>query len=156
MNQNISFSLKNHEDAGIKNLVDPSAFTQYSNTMDDVYNNIDDYNPRRKTKILILFDDMIPDIMNNKRLQATIKELSIRCRKLNISLAFITQFYFSVLKEVRLNLTHYLIMKIHNIRELQQVAINHSADIDYKDFLKIYRNCTVFLLLILQYLLIIL
>ena len=66
----------------------------------------------------------------------------IRCRKLNISLVFIAQSYFSVPKEVRLNSTHYLIMKIHNRRELQQSAINHSADIDYKDFLKIYRNCT--------------
>ena len=66
----------------------------------------------------------------------------IRCRKLNISLVFITQSYFSVPKEVRLNSTHYLIMKIHNRRELQQSAINDSADIDYKDFLKIYRNCT--------------
>ena len=79
---------------------------------------------------------------NFKRFQAIIKKLFIRCRKLNISLVFITQPYFSVPKEVRLNSTHYLIMKIHNKKELQQVAINHSADIDYKDFLKIYRNCT--------------
>ena len=80
--------------------------------------------------------------MTNKRFQAIIKELFIRCKTLNISLAFITQSYFSVPKEVRLNSTHYLIKKIHNKRELQQIAINHSADIDYKDFLKIYRNCT--------------
>ena len=60
---------------------------------------------------------------------------------MNISLVFITQSYFSVPKEVRLNSTHYLIMKIHNRRELQQIAINHSADIDYKDLIKIYRNC---------------
>ena len=66
----------------------------------------------------------------------------IRCRKLNISLVFITQSYFSVLKDVRLNSTHYLIMKINNKRELQNIAINHSADIDYKDFMKIYRECT--------------
>ena len=66
----------------------------------------------------------------------------IRCRKLNISLVFITQSYFSVPKEVRLNSTHNLIMKIHNRRKLHQIAINHLADIDYKDFLKIYRNCT--------------
>ena len=78
--------------------------------------------------------------MTNKRFQAIIKELFIRWRKLNISLVFITQSYFSVPKEVRLNSTHYLIMKIRNKRELQQIAINHSADIDYKDFLKIYRN----------------
>ena len=66
----------------------------------------------------------------------------IRCRKLNISLAFITQSYFSVPKDIRLNPTHYLIMKSNNKRELKNIAINHSADIDYKDFIKIYRECT--------------
>ena len=85
---------------------------------------------------------MISDIMANKKFQAIIKELFIRCRKLNISLVFITQSYFSVPKETRLNLTHYLIMKINNRKHLQQIAIDHSADIDYKGFLKIYRNCT--------------
>ena len=85
---------------------------------------------------------MIADIMANKRLQAIIKELFIRCRKLNISLAFTTQSYFKTLKDARLNSTHYLIMKIHNRRESQNIAIDHSVDIDYKDFLKIYRNCT--------------
>ena len=110
--------------------------------MDDVYSNIDDYNPRRKRKILIVFDDMIVDIMTNKTFQAIIKELFIRCRKLNISLIFITRSYFKVPKDVRLNSTHYLIMKIHNKRELQNIAFDYSADIDYKDFLKIYRNCT--------------
>ena len=85
---------------------------------------------------------MIADIMTNKRFQAIIKELFIRCRKLNISLVFITQSYFSVPKDVRLNSTHYLIMKINSKRELQNIAINHSADIDYNDFIKIYRECT--------------
>ena len=66
----------------------------------------------------------------------------IRYRKLNISLVFITQSYFSVPKNVRLNLTHHLIMKINNKRDLQNISINHSADIDYKDFVKIYRECT--------------
>ena len=80
--------------------------------------------------------------MINKRFQTIIKELFIRCRKLNTSLVFITQSDFSVPKEVRLNSTHYLIMKIHNKRELQKIAINHLADIDYKDFLNIYRNST--------------
>ena len=99
-------------------LNDPNAFIEYSNTMDDVYENINDYNPSRKRKILIVFDDMIADIMTNKRFQAIIKELFIRCRKLNISLVFITQSYFSVPKDVRLNLTHYLIMKINDRKEL--------------------------------------
>ena len=110
--------------------------------IDDVYENINDYNPSRKIKILIVFDDMIADIMSNKKFQAMIKELFSRCNKLNISLVFITQYYFSVQKDVRLNSTHYLIMKINNRKELQNIAINHSADIDYKDFMKIYRECT--------------
>ena len=83
--------MKKRENAGIKNLNDPNAFIEYSNTMDDVYNKIDDYNPKRKRKVFIVFDDMIADIMTNKRFQAIIKELFIRCRKLNVSLVFIPQ-----------------------------------------------------------------
>ena len=75
--------------------------------MNDVYEDVDNYNPKRNKKVLIAFDDMIADIMTNKRFQAIIKELFIRCRKLNISLVFITQSYFSVPKDVRLNSTHY-------------------------------------------------
>ena len=78
--------------------------------------------------------------MTSEKFQAIIKELFIRRRKLNISLAFITQSYFSVPKDVRLNSTHYLIRKISNKRELQNVAINYSADIDNQDFIKIYRD----------------
>ena len=85
---------------------------------------------------------MIADIVTHKRFQTIIKELFIRCWKLNISPVFITQSYFSAPKDVRLNSTHYLIMKINNKRELQNIAINHSADIDYQDFMKIYRECT--------------
>ena len=136
------FLIKKLEDAGIRNLDNPSVFIEYSNTMDDVYNNIDHFNLNRKRKFLIVFDHMIVDIMTNKKFQAIIKDLFIRCRKLNISLVFITQSYLSVPKEVRLNSTHYLIMKVHNKRELQNININHSADIDYKVFLNIYRNCT--------------
>ena len=110
--------------------------------MDDVYENIHGYNPKRRRKIFIVFDDMIAGIMKNKKCHAVIKELFIRCRKLNISLAFITQSYFSVPKDVRLNSTHYLIMKINNRRELQNIATDHSANIDYQDFKKIYRECT--------------
>ena len=134
--------IEKRENAGIKNYNDPTAFIEYFGTMDDVYSNIDYYNPKRRTKILIVFDGMIADIMTNKKFQAIIKELFTRWRKLNISLVFIKQSYFSVPKEVRLNSTHYLVMKIHSKRELQNIAIDYSADIDYKDFLKIYRNCT--------------
>ena len=109
--------------------------------MDDVCENFHDYNLSRKRKILIIFDDMIADIMTNKRFQAITKELFIRCRKWNISLVFITQSYFCAPKDVRSS-THYLIMKINNNRELQNIAINHSADIDYENFIKIYRECT--------------
>ena len=104
--------------------------------MADVYENIDDYNLSRKRKILFAFDEMIEDIMSNKKLQAIIKWLFIRCRKLNISLVFITQSYFSVPKDVGLNSTHYLIMKISSRKELQNIVINHSADIDYNNFTK--------------------
>ena len=79
------FLIKKREDVGIKHLNDQSAFIEHSNTMDDIYNNINDYNPTRKKKILIVFDDTIP-ILTNKKFQAKIKDLFIRCRKLNILL----------------------------------------------------------------------
>ena len=82
--------------------------------MDGVYENIDDYNPNRQRKILIVFDDMTAGIMTNNKFQAIMNELFIRCRKLNLSLVFITQYYFSVPKDVRLNSGHYLVMKISN------------------------------------------
>ena len=144
---NYELLIKSLEDAGTKHLNDSNAFIECSelnvlNTMDDVYENIDEHSPSRKRKILIVFDDIIADIVTNKIFQATSKELFIRCRKLNISLVFITQSYFSIPKDIRLNSTHYLIMKIYNKRELQNIAINHSADIDYKDFMKVYIECT--------------
>ena len=96
------FLIKKREDAGIKHFNDPDAFTECSNTMDGVYENIDNYTTETE-KVLIVFDDMIADIMTNKKIQAIIKELFIRCKKLNISFVFITQFHFSVVKDVRLN-----------------------------------------------------
>ena len=98
--------------------------------------------PKQKKKNFNCVDDMIPDMMTNKKFKAIIKELFIRCRKLNISLVFITQSYFPVPKDVRLSSAHYLIKKINNERELQNIAITHSADFDYKDFMKIDRECT--------------
>ena len=109
--------------------------------MDDVYENIDDHNPKKKWKILVISDDMIADNVSNTKVQAIIKELFFRCRKLNISLVFITQSYFSLPKDVTLNSTHYLIMKINNKRDLQNIALNHSVAIDYNDFMKIYKEC---------------
>ena len=93
--------------------------------MQDVYKNIEDYNPDKKRKVLIVFDDMIADMINNKKLNSVVTELFITCRKLNISIVFITQSYFKVPKEVRLNTTHFFILKIPNKRELQQIALNH-------------------------------
>ena len=84
---------------------------------------------------------MIVDIIHNKKLTSIINELFIRDRKLNISI-FITQSYFKVPKDVRLNTSHFFIAKIPNKRELQQIAINHSLDISTKDFANIYRKCT--------------
>ena len=110
--------------------------------MDDVYQNIDDCNPSRKRKILIVFDSMIAVILSRKKFQSIIKELFIIFRKLNISLVFITQSCFSLPKDVRLNSTHYLIMKIDSRKELQNSAINQSTDIDYNNFVRIYRECT--------------
>ena len=78
--------IKRREDAGTKHFNDPNAFIECSNTTDDVFENIDDYSPNRKRKILIVFDDIIGDIMTNKKSHAIIKELFIRCRILNISL----------------------------------------------------------------------
>ena len=135
------YMIKNCENIGIEHLSDSKAFIECPNTMDDVYENTDHYNPNRRRKILIVFDDMIADIMTNKKFQSITKELFIRCRKQNILLVFITQSYFFVPKDKRLNSTHYLIMKINNRRELQNIATNHSVDIDYKDFMKIYRKC---------------
>ena len=108
--------------------------------MQDVYKNIDEYNIDNENKILTVFDDMIADMTDNKKLNSMLTELFIRGRKLNISLVFIRQSYFKVPKDVRLNTTHFLIMKIPNKRELQQIAVNHSSDIDFKDFIRIYKN----------------
>ena len=88
------FLIKKQQDAGIKHLNDLNAFIESSNTMDNVYENIDDYNTNRKRKVLIVFDDMIADIISSKKFQAVVKELLIRWRELNIWLVFITQSYF--------------------------------------------------------------
>ena len=116
------YLIKNRENAELKNVNNSKSFVEYSNTMDNVYEDIDDCNPIRKRKNLIVFDDMIADIMTNKKFQAIIKKLFVRSRKPNISLVFITQSYFSVPKGVRLNTTRYLIMKINNKKELQNIA----------------------------------
>ena len=134
------YLINKREGVGINHFNDPKAFIEYSNDMHDAYKNIDRYNPDKKIKIQIVFDDMIADMINNKKLNSIVTELFIRGRKLNISLVFITQSYF---KDVRLNTTHFFIMKIPNKRELQQIAINHSSEIHPKEFINIYKNVLI-------------
>ena len=114
--------IKKRESVGLKHFIDPKAFIEYSNDMHDVYENINDYNPDKENKLSIVFDDMIADMIDNKKLNSIVTELFIR--------------------DVRLNTTHFFIMKIPNKRELQQIAIDHSSNINTKVFIKIYNKCT--------------
>ena len=125
--------IKKREDAEIKHCNDPKSFMEYSNSIVDIYNNINNYTPNRNRKILIAFDGILRIWTQIKKFQSIVKKLFIKCRKLNISLAFVTQSYLHALKDSRLNSKHYLTMKTHNKRELQHAGINHSANIDYKD-----------------------
>ena len=135
--------LKNkREQAGIKNLNDPHAFIECSSDMNDVLDDINNYNKNRDKKVLIIFDDMIADIMRSEKFKAIVKELFIRCRKLKISIVFITQSYFRTPKDARLNSTHYILMKIGNKKELKSIAEENSGHLDFKDFLKTYNYCT--------------
>ena len=115
-------------------LNDQNAFIECSNTMVDVNKNM-----MSTTQVAI---EMIADIMTNKKIGDIIKELFIRCIKVNISLVFVIQSYFSAPKDMRLNSTYYLIMRINSGKESQNIKINHSADIDFNDFMRIYRECT--------------
>ena len=97
-------------------------------------------NPNKK-KILIVFDDMIADMLSSKKLNPIVTELFIRDRKLNTSLVFTTQSYFALPKNIRLNSTQYFIVKMPNKRELQQIAFNHSSNMDFQDFMNLYKKC---------------
>ena len=130
--------INKRESVGLKHFDDPNAFIEYSNNICIyVYKNIPEYNSSKKRKVLKCFDDMIADMINNKKLNSIVIELFIRERKLNISLIFITQSYFKVPKDVRLNTTHFFFTKTPNKRELQEIAVNHSSDIDPKKFMNI-------------------
>ena len=137
------YLIKIREKVGIDYHNDPRAYIEYSDDMHNVYRNINYYNPDKKNKVLIVFDYMIADMINNKKLDSIVTELFIRGRKLNVSLVFITQSYFKVPKDARLNTTHFFIAKIPNRRELQEIETNHSSDISTKDFTYIYRKRTV-------------
>ena len=139
------YLINKREGVDINHFNDPKAFIEYSNDMRNVYKNIDDENPDKDNKRLIVFDDMIADMIHNKKLNSIVTGLFIRRRKLNISLVFITQSSFKVPKDIRLNTTKlfsFIISKIPNRRELQQIAITHSSDISTRDFENIYRKCT--------------
>ena len=137
------YLINKREQAGIKNLNNPHAFIEYSNDMNDVLEDINNYNKNRNKKVLIIFDDMIAYIMRSEKFKAILKELFfIRCRKLNISIVFITQSYFRTPKDARLNSTHYILMKIGNKKELKSIAEENLGHLDFKDFSKIYNYCT--------------
>ena len=137
------YLINKREGIGIDHFNDPKAFIEYSNHMRHVYANINYYYINKENKILIVFDNMIADMINNKKLNSIVTELFIRGRKLNISLVFITQSYFKVPKDVRLNTSHFFIAKIPNKGELQHIVINHSLDISNKGIENIYSKCTI-------------
>ena len=136
------YLINKREQAGIKNLNDPRAFIEYLSDMNDVLEDINNYNKNRNKKLLIIFDDMIADIMRSEKFKEIVKELFIRCRKLNISMVFKTQSYFRTPKDARLNSTHYILMKIGNKKELESIAEENSGHLDFKEVLKIYNYCT--------------
>ena len=136
------YLINKREQTGTKNLNDSHAFIEYSDDMDDVLDDINNYNKNRDKKVLIVFDDMIAHIEYNKKSKRIIKELFYRARKINVSIVFIMQSSFRALKDARLNSTHYILMKIGNKKELKRIAKEKSGHLDYKDFLKIYNYCT--------------
>ena len=117
---------------GLKHFNDPNAFIEYSNDMDDIFKNIEEYNLNKERKIFIVFDDMISDMFRHKKSCPTVTELFIRGRRLNISLVFITQAYFVVPETIRLNFAHCFIMKIPNKREFP---------LDFQDFIRCTKMC---------------
>ena len=130
------------EGTGLKYFNGSKVFIEYSNNIDDIYRNIEDSNPNKKRKILIVFDDMIADMLSNERINPIGSKLFIGGRKLDISLVFITQFYFAVPKNIRLNSIHYFVTKVQNKRELHKIAFNNSSDIDFQHFINLYKKCT--------------
>ena len=136
------YLINKREQVGIKNLNNPHAFIEYSNDMNDVLDDINNYNKNRNKKVLVIFDDMIADIMRSEKFKAIVKELFIRCRKLNIFIALVTQSNFRTPKDARLNSTHYILMKIGNKKEQKSIAEENTGHLDFKDFLKTYNYCT--------------
>ena len=137
------YLINKREQAVIKNLNEPLySFIEYLDDMDDVLDDVNNYNENRDKKVLMVFDDMIADIEYNKNFNRIIKELFYRAPKINVSIVFITQSYFRALKDARLNSTYYILVKTGNKKELKRIAEEKSDHLDYKDFLKIYNYCT--------------
>ena len=132
------YLINKREKVGTKYFSDPKAFVEYDNDIKNIFEDIDQYNPEKDRRILIVFDDMIAE----KVLPPQVTELFIRGRKMNVSLAFLTQSYFKTPKDIRLNCTHYYLMNIGNKAELKAIADRHSTDVPYNDFIKIYNKCT--------------
>ena len=117
--------INKREGVGIDQFNHPKAFIEYSNNIRDVYKNIDEYHPDKENKKLTVPDDMIADMVHNKKLNSIVTEL-----------------FIGSLPNHTLNTSHFFITKIPNKRELQQTAINYSSDINAKDFTNIYREST--------------
>ena len=140
LNSKYQLFINGREKVGIKTLKIPKAFIDYSQTINHLYENLEDYNPARKGRVLIVFDDMIADMESNEKLSPIVTELFLWGWRVNISLVFISQPYFKVRKSVRLNAAHYFIMKSSSKRKLKQVASKQSSNIHFKDFVKLYKK----------------
>ena len=137
MKKKHQFLINKQEITSWKHFNDSKAFIEYSNDMDGIYKNIEEYNPNKKRKKLIVFDYMIADMLNNKKFNPIVTE------------SFVP-------KNIRLNSTHHFIMKIPNQREVQHIVFNHLSDIDFQDFMNFYKKCTAkpYSFLVIRYLVI--
>ena len=127
------------EKVGIKKFKNPKAFIDYSQTIDDVYENMEDDNPLKNRKVLTVFNDIMANMEANKKLSPLVTKLFLRGRKLtHVSLVSISKSYIKVPKTIRLNASHYFIMKISSKMELQEIASNNSSGTEFKDFMKLF------------------
>ena len=136
------FLTNKQESTGLNNLYYSKGSIKYLNDMGDIYRNFEEYNPNKKRKTLIVMMIWLLIQLVIKKLNPIVNELFIRRRKLNVSLVFIIQSYFAIPKNIRLNSTDYLVMRIPDKRELQQIAFNHLSHNDFKDFMNLCKKCT--------------
>ena len=129
---NYQLLITGREKVGIKRLKNPKVFIDHSQTINDLYQNLEDYNPTKKRRVLIVFDDVIADMESNNKISPIVNESFLREGKLNISIVFLRQSYFKVPKTISLNVTHYFIMEVSKKREIQQIASNHLSELTLK------------------------